>query len=190
MAQTLEEPVRPRDVLEPVDALFRDLRSRPEGLSSREAERRLVAYGANELVRRGRAHWPAQLSRQFTHPLALLLFLAAALAFAARRALHWAAREAKLRGCHEREPVCIQAPEASKRTPTGLPAPVPIRRSADAAPAPGSDPEGAEGAHEGGVTPGALRASGPFLLGASQWTSFLAASVLLALRLFRWEGER
>ena len=37
---------------------------------------------------------------------------------------------------------------------------------------------------------GALRASGPFLLGASQWTSFLAASVLLALRLFRWEGER
>lgn len=83
MSQTLEAPVRPRDVLEPVDALFRDLRSQPEGLRSREAARRLVAYGPNELVRRGGAHWPAQLARQFTHPLALLLFLAAALAFAA-----------------------------------------------------------------------------------------------------------
>jgi calcium-translocating P-type ATPase len=84
MSQTLEAPVRPRDVLEPVDRLFRDLRSRPEGLSSREAARRLVAYGPNELVRRGGAHWPAQLVRQFTHPLALLLFLAAGLAFVAR----------------------------------------------------------------------------------------------------------
>ena len=71
----------PSDVLEPVDALFRDLRSRREGLPEREAARRLVAYGPNELARRGRAAWPAELLRQFTHPLALLLFLAAALAF-------------------------------------------------------------------------------------------------------------
>ena len=71
----------PEDVLEPVDALFRDLRSRREGLPEREAARRLVAYGPNELTRRGGASWPRELLRQFTHPLALLLFLAAALAF-------------------------------------------------------------------------------------------------------------
>ena len=82
MAQTIEPVARPRDVQEPVGVLFRDLRSKPGGLTSREAARRLVAYGPNELARRGGAHWPAQLARQFTHPLALLLFLAAALAFA------------------------------------------------------------------------------------------------------------
>ncbi|HVP75470.1 MAG TPA: cation-transporting P-type ATPase [Gaiellaceae bacterium] len=82
MAETTQPPMPPRDLREPVEALFRDLRSRPDGLTSREAARRLVAYGPNELTRRGGAHWPAQLARQFTHPLALLLFLAAALAFA------------------------------------------------------------------------------------------------------------
>ena len=87
MAQTPELLPEPWDVFEPVEALFRDLRSRPQGLRSREVARRLVAYGPNELQRRGRAHWPAQLARQFTHPLALLLFLAAALAFAARTPL-------------------------------------------------------------------------------------------------------
>ena len=50
MAPAPEAQVMPRDVLEPVEALFRDLRSRPEGLRSREAERRLVAYGPNELA--------------------------------------------------------------------------------------------------------------------------------------------
>jgi calcium-translocating P-type ATPase len=83
MAQPTEQRLAPpRDVLEPVEALLRDLRSRPEGLTGREARRRLVAYGPNELTRRGGAHWPAQLSRQFTHPLALLLFVAAGLALA------------------------------------------------------------------------------------------------------------
>jgi calcium-translocating P-type ATPase len=72
-----------RDVEEPVEALLRDLRSRPGGLTSREASRRFAAYGPNELARRGGARWPRQLARQFTHPLALLLFLAAGLAFAA-----------------------------------------------------------------------------------------------------------
>jgi calcium-translocating P-type ATPase len=77
-----------RDVLEPVadpreavELLMRELRARPEGISSREAERRLVAYGRNEIVRRGGVRWPRQLARQFTHPLALLLWLAAGLAF-------------------------------------------------------------------------------------------------------------
>ena len=82
MAQATEPLPPVRDVEEPVDALFRDLRSRPTGLTAREAARRLVAFGPNELTRRGRVHWPAQLARQFTHPLALLLLLAAALAFA------------------------------------------------------------------------------------------------------------
>jgi magnesium-transporting ATPase (P-type) len=81
MVSTIEPLPRPSDVEEPVGALFRDLRSQPGGLSSREAARRLVAYGPNELTCRGGAHWPAQLARQFTHPLALLLFVAAALAF-------------------------------------------------------------------------------------------------------------
>ncbi|HYA08801.1 MAG TPA: HAD-IC family P-type ATPase, partial [Gaiellaceae bacterium] len=83
MVQATELLPELRDVEEPVDALFRDLRTRPTGLTARDAARRLVAFGPNELTRRGRAHWPAQLARQFTHPLALLLFLAAALAFAA-----------------------------------------------------------------------------------------------------------
>ena len=77
----VREPIfsTPAGAQEPVRLLFRDLRSRPEGLSSREAERRLVSYGSNELVRRARRRWPRQLVRQLTHPLALLLWVAAAL---------------------------------------------------------------------------------------------------------------
>ena len=71
------------DAREPINLLLRDLRARPEGLSSRDAERRLVAYGPNELTRRGGRRWPRQFARQLTHPLALLLWVAAALAFAA-----------------------------------------------------------------------------------------------------------
>jgi calcium-translocating P-type ATPase len=56
---------------------------RPPGLSSREAERRLVAYGRNELVRKGGRRWPRELAKQVTHPLALLLWTAAALAVVA-----------------------------------------------------------------------------------------------------------
>ena len=54
----------------------------PRGLSQREAERRLLQYGRNELVRRGSRRWPRELARQFTHPLALLLAVAALLAVA------------------------------------------------------------------------------------------------------------
>lgn len=53
------------------------------GLSSAEAERRLLQYGRNELVRRTGRRWPRQLAQQFVHPLALLLWAAAALAFVA-----------------------------------------------------------------------------------------------------------
>ena len=55
----------------------------PLGLSSREAERRLVAYGRNELIRRAGRRWPRQLMKQVTHPLALLLWVASGLAFVA-----------------------------------------------------------------------------------------------------------
>ncbi len=64
---------------ESIDLLLRDLRSSRDGLSAREAERRLAQYGANELRRRGGPRWPRELMRQLTHPLALLLWLAAAL---------------------------------------------------------------------------------------------------------------
>ena len=67
---------------ERIDLLMRDLRSSPEGLSGSEAERRLIQYGPNELTRRGGPKWPRELVRQLTHPLALLLWLAAALSFA------------------------------------------------------------------------------------------------------------
>jgi calcium-translocating P-type ATPase len=71
------------DPEERIDALLRDLRSARTGLSSREAERRLTQYGPNVLVRRGGRRWPKELARQFTHPLALLLWAAAALAWMA-----------------------------------------------------------------------------------------------------------
>jgi len=56
---------------------------RPHGLAGREAERRLVAYGRNELARKGGRNWPRELAKQVTHPLALLLWMASALAFVA-----------------------------------------------------------------------------------------------------------
>jgi len=69
------------DPLEPLAQLFRDLRASPDGLSGREAARRLQVTGPNELTRRGGRQWPGDLARQFTHPLALLLALAAVLAW-------------------------------------------------------------------------------------------------------------
>lgn len=50
------------------------------GLGAREVARRLQVYGPNELPAVGRSRWVAALLRQFTHPLALLLWLAAGLA--------------------------------------------------------------------------------------------------------------
>ena len=75
----------PGEQVEPserVDLLMRDLRTSPLGLSNAEAGRRLIQYGPNELQRRGGLQWPRELARQLTHPLALLLWLAAALSFA------------------------------------------------------------------------------------------------------------
>ena len=71
------------DPTEAVELLLRHLKSTSEGLSSREAQRRLVQFGPNQLVRRGGRRWPRELARQFTHPLALLLVAAAVLAWVA-----------------------------------------------------------------------------------------------------------
>src|SRR5450759_1151038 len=83
----MTEPIRTRergeiDAEEAAELLLRDLRSSAKGLSTREAERRLAQYGPNELKRRGGVRWPAELARQLTHPLALLLWLAAVLSMA------------------------------------------------------------------------------------------------------------
>ncbi|UVO10976.1 cation-transporting P-type ATPase [Mycobacterium sp. SVM_VP21] len=45
------------------------------GLEAREAARRLLVYGPNELPTVGRNRWLSAMMRQFTHPLALLLWL-------------------------------------------------------------------------------------------------------------------
>jgi small-conductance mechanosensitive channel len=71
------------DPTEQADLLLRDLHTDLHGLSQREADRRLVRFGRNELVRRGGRRWPRQLVQQFTHPLALLLAAAAVLAVVA-----------------------------------------------------------------------------------------------------------
>jgi len=69
------------DVQEPLTRLLADLRSRPTGLSSREAARRLEATGPNMLLRRRRRSPWWDLADQLRHPLALLLWVAAALAW-------------------------------------------------------------------------------------------------------------
>jgi calcium-translocating P-type ATPase len=71
----------PGDPLEPLAQLFRDLRTSPSGLTSREAARRLEVSGPNELARRGGRRWPGELAQQVTQPLAVLLALAAVLAW-------------------------------------------------------------------------------------------------------------
>ncbi|WP_454561344.1 cation-translocating P-type ATPase [Mycobacterium haemophilum] len=67
------------DPEEAADLLLRDLRSTPKGVSETEAKRRLLQYGPNELQRRRGREWPQALVRQLTHPLALLLWVAAGL---------------------------------------------------------------------------------------------------------------
>ena len=74
-------PARSVDPEEPLSRLLRDLRTTPNGLSDREAARRLIAYGPNELTRRTEHRLWKELGRQFTHPLALLLWAAAGLAW-------------------------------------------------------------------------------------------------------------
>jgi calcium-translocating P-type ATPase len=78
-----DSPAGAIDATEPVERLLRDLRSSRAGLSGREAARRLIVYGPNQLRRRGGRHVWRELGRQFSHPLALLLWAAAGLAWLA-----------------------------------------------------------------------------------------------------------
>ena len=71
------------DPEETIDLLLRHLGTRAGGLSQREAERRLQQHGANEIRRREGPGRLRELARQFTHPLALLLWVAAVLALVA-----------------------------------------------------------------------------------------------------------
>ena len=59
--------------------LLAHLGTRSAGLSSREADRRLTQFGANEISRTAQSSRIGELVRQFVHPLALLLWVAAAL---------------------------------------------------------------------------------------------------------------
>jgi calcium-translocating P-type ATPase len=69
------------DPLEPLALLMQHLQGSPDGLSDREAARRLLVFGPNELANRRTRQWPAELVRQLTHPLALVLAVAAVLAW-------------------------------------------------------------------------------------------------------------
>ena len=69
------------DAREPVARLLRDLRTDVTGLTAREAARRLQVSGPNALPSHGGAKWPLALLRQLIHPLALLLWVAAGLAW-------------------------------------------------------------------------------------------------------------
>ncbi len=70
------------DPQERIDVLLAHLGTRASGLSSREAERRVAQFGRNEISRAAQRSWVRELVRQFVHPLALLLWVAAALASA------------------------------------------------------------------------------------------------------------
>ena len=72
----------PVDPQERIDLLLAHLGTRAGGLSEREAARRLTQFGANEITRAGGPSRIGELVRQLAHPLALLLWVAAALTFA------------------------------------------------------------------------------------------------------------
>ena len=88
MTRTVDTPAVGRpddgehsDQRRPLAELFRDLRTSPDGLTGREAARRLIIYGPNQLTRRGGPSWPRDLLEQFTQPLVVLLGVAAVLAW-------------------------------------------------------------------------------------------------------------
>ena len=70
------------DPEEDVPRLLVDLRTQTEGLDTREAARRLEQVGPNEIRRERGAPWWRSLVDQLIHPLALLLWFAAALSLA------------------------------------------------------------------------------------------------------------
>ena len=97
---------------EPVELLLRHLRSTPEGLTQREAERRLLTSGPNVIRRHAGATWPRLLLDQIIHPLALLLWVAAGLAMATSQ---WA--------------IALAIGIGIQNFPEGLAVAVPLRRN-------------------------------------------------------------
>ena len=71
------------DPEERLELLRQHLGASREGLGAREAQRRLQQYGPNEIRRQEERSRVRDLARQFTHPLALLLWAAAGLAWVA-----------------------------------------------------------------------------------------------------------
>jgi calcium-translocating P-type ATPase len=67
------------DAEEDVARLLVDLRTQVDGLDEREAARRLLQFGPNEIRRDNGPPWWRAAAAQFTHPLALLLWAAAGL---------------------------------------------------------------------------------------------------------------
>ena len=67
----------------PVDAALASLKSGPNGLAHAEAARRLREYGPNRVEEAPQEHLALRFGREFTHFFALILWLAAALAFVA-----------------------------------------------------------------------------------------------------------
>ncbi len=70
------------DPEEDAPRLLADLRTQVDGLDEREAARRLLQVGPNEIRRDSGRPWWRSLVEQFTHPLALLLWVAAGLSLA------------------------------------------------------------------------------------------------------------
>src|SRR3990172_2088313 len=63
------------------EEVFRRLVTSPEGLTVEEAERRLAEFGHNEIREAKKTSLFLRFSGQFTHFLAVLLWIAASLAF-------------------------------------------------------------------------------------------------------------
>ncbi len=66
-----------------IDEVLKRLESSAGGLSPEEAQQRLIQFGANRLTEPDRYTLLRGLTRHFTHFLALLLWIASGLAFAA-----------------------------------------------------------------------------------------------------------
>jgi calcium-translocating P-type ATPase len=86
MSAVLAEPVvdaQQSTIGEPLPAFLRRLRTSADGLSAREAQRRLQHIGPNTLPPPARSRWMRELGEQVVHPLALVLWGAAVLAWVA-----------------------------------------------------------------------------------------------------------
>jgi magnesium-transporting ATPase (P-type) len=91
LARSVSVPAPETVARAPVEQVFAWLRSGPRGLTAGEAARRLAAIGPNEVRLRPARPLAALFAAQFTHVLALLLWIAALLAFVGRMPeLGWA----------------------------------------------------------------------------------------------------